>query len=299
MSQGDKYYGGFFWLAAISFIVPLFVGFNAFKAAAPTSKPVPNPDVSGVDHAVWDYLLKAYVSEGLIDYDGMKRDHLFREYLRELGAAKPEKLSNDAERLALMCNAYNAFVINGVITHKISKSVLDYKKDETGFFDVKEHILAGETLSLNELEHQRIRPTFKDPRVHVALVCAARSCPAIRAEAYVGDRIDEQLEDQSKLFANNPTYVHFDAENQQLNLSPILDWYGEDWNQRYPNGGYLQWIANLVDRAETKAAVESTIAGDVKKNFVKYDWSLNSLKEPGSGGGHSSGEFGSGSIQTE
>ena len=198
MSQGEKYYGGFFWLAAISFIVPFFVGINAFKAASPTTKPKPSPDVSGVDNALWDYLLKTYVADGLIDYDGMKRDHLFREYVRELGSAKPELLSTDSERLALMCNAYNAFVVNGVITHKIRKSVMDYNKNDVGFFDVKEHIFAGDTLSLNELEHQMIRPTFKEPRIHVALVCAAQSCPAIRAEAYVGARLDQQLDDQSK-----------------------------------------------------------------------------------------------------
>ena len=299
MSQGDKYYGSFFWLAAISFIVPFFVGINAFKAAAPTTKPTPNPDASGVDHALWDYLLKAYVANGLIDYDGMKRDHLFREYLRELGAAKPEALESDSDRLALMCNAYNAFVINGVISHKISNSVMDYSRDGVGFFDVREHILAGNTMSLNELEHQTIRPKFQEPRIHVALVCAARSCPAIRAEAFVGSRIDQQLEDQSKLFANNPKYVNFNAESNELELSPILDWYGEDWDAKYPVGGYLQWIAGLADEKELVSQLNSAIAGEINRKFVKYDWSLNSQREPGSSAGHSSGEFGSGSIQTE
>ena len=299
MSRGDQYYSGFFWLAAISFVVPLFVGISAFQAAAPTTKPIPDPDASGVDHGLWDYLLKAYVADGLIDYDGMKRDYLFREYLKELGAAKPEALKSDAERLALMCNAYNAFVVNGVITHKITKSVMDYKKGEVGFFDVKEHIYAGNTVSLNQLEHEMIRPVFKEPRVHVALVCAARSCPAIRPEAYFGNRIDQQLEDQSKLFANNPVYVRFNSETRQLDLSPILNWYGQDWDELYPQGGYLQWIAKLVEKTELKSKVESAISGEIEKNFVKYDWSLNSQREPGASSGHSSGEFGSGSIQTE
>ena len=78
MNKGNQYYGGFFWVAVISFIVPLVVAFKAFNDIKPTTKPTPAPDVSGVDHAVWDYLLKSYVSNGLVDYDGMKKDYLFR-----------------------------------------------------------------------------------------------------------------------------------------------------------------------------------------------------------------------------
>ena len=163
MSNGTKYYGGFFWVAAVSFIVPLFVGWQAFQNLQPTHKPTPTPDKSGVDHNVWDYLLKSYVADGLVDYDGMKKDYLFYEYLRELGTCDPQLLDTEDERLALACNAYNAFVVNGVISHKIYDSV-----DGRGFFDLKEHVFAGQTISLNDLEQEMIRPTFKEPRIHVA-----------------------------------------------------------------------------------------------------------------------------------
>ena len=123
MSKGSNYYGGFFWVALISFIVPLFVGWKAFENVRPTTKPTPQLDASGVDHGVWDYLLKSYVSAGLIDYEGMKKDYLFREYIRQLGACDPGCLETEDEKLALACNAYNALVINGVISHKISDTV--------------------------------------------------------------------------------------------------------------------------------------------------------------------------------
>ena len=67
MSSGEKYYGGFFWVAMISFIVPVFVAVAAFNSIKTTSKPTPELDASGVDHAVWDYLLKTYVANGLVD----------------------------------------------------------------------------------------------------------------------------------------------------------------------------------------------------------------------------------------
>ncbi len=295
MSKGENYYGGFFWVAIVSFIVPLFVGWKAFENIKPTTKPKPQVDASGVDNMVWDYLLKSYVSSGLVDYDGMKKDYLFREYLRELGSCNPEAIESQDGQLALACNAYNAFVINGVISHKINSTVNGFKVDGTDFFDLKEHIFAGRTISLNDLEHEIIRPTFKEPRIHVALVCAARSCPSIRAEAYVESRVREQLQDQSVQFANNLSYVDFDVEKKQLNLSPILKWYGDDWNERYPDGGYLAWIRELSNSQAIKDATNNVASGGATVGFFEYDWSLNSQAEPGAPAeNNSSGGFGSG-----
>lgn len=268
-----SYYGPFFWLAIISFTVPIVVAAKAFREVQLTSKPTPHPDASGVDHALWDYLLKSYVESGLIDYDGMARDHLFRTYLRQLSDAEPQKLTTSADQLALLCNAYNAFVINGVITHKIRDSVMDFQVDGKEFFDIPEHIFQGHTISLNQLEHQLIRERFQEPRIHVALVCAAKSCPSIRSEAYIGRRLARQLQDQSIQFANNPKYVNYQSSDDQLQLSPILNWYGDDWNA---TGGYLPWLAALVRDAETKQAIEQAQLGEKRVKFFDYDWSLNS-----------------------
>ena len=297
MSKKTEYFGGFFWIALVSFTVPFFVGWGAFQNLKQTSKPKPEVDASGVDHKIWDYLLKSYVSEGLVDYDGMKKDYLFLEYVREVGQCNPDALKTDDEKLALACNAYNALVIHGVVNHKITDSVMNHQFGDKEFFDVQEHLYAGKTVSLNDIEHKMIRPVFKEPRVHVALVCGARSCPAIRSEAYVGDKIQNQLEDQSRLFANSTKYVAFDAEAKELKLSSILKWYGDDFNERYPKGGYLEWIKELVKDDALKEKVEGAIAGDVKKSFFEYDWSLNSQADPSKSGGAAKpgGGFGSGS----
>ena len=253
MSKKTDYFGGFFWVALVSFIVPLFVGWYAFKNLETTSKPKPVVDASGVDHKIWDYLLKNYVSEGLVDYDGMKADYLFWEYLREIGECDPDALETKDQKLALACNAYNALVIHGVINHKITDSVMDHQFGDKNFFGVEEHFYAGKTVSLDNIEHDMIRPVFKEPRVHVALVCGARSCPAIRAEAYVGDRIQDQLHDQSCQFASNPKYVMYDADCDMLKLSSILQWYGGDFDERYPKGSYLAWIKELTEPELAKA----------------------------------------------
>ena len=301
MSNGNQYYGGYFWIALVSFIVPIFVGWKAFENVKPTTKPTPQVDASGVDHGVWDYLLKSYVASGLVDYDGMRKDYLFLEYVRELGGCDPEALESREEKLALLCNAYNAFVIDGVISHKIRDTVDGYTVDGTGFFDLTEHVFAGKTISLNDIEHKKVRPVFKEPRIHVALVCAARSCPSIRAEAYTGDRILEQLEDQSRLFANNPKYVKCDMEKKELKLSKILSWYGDDFNERYPDGGYLEWLEGLADDPKLKKALAGAIDEKVKVTFLDYDWTLNTQADPGKAAPKAkhSGGFGSGSSPDE
>ena len=295
-----SYYGPFFWIAAVSFIVPIFVAVRAFDHIGATAGPTPVPDASGVDHALWDYALKTYVANGLVDYDGIAKDQTFRTYLRQLGAARPEELATDGERLALLCNAYNAFVIDGVITHKIRDSVNNYSDPVTkaGFFDISEHILANTTLSLNEIEHKKIREPFGDPRIHVALVCAALSCPALRSEAYDGARLDAQLDDQSRLFANNPKHVAYDADSNTIRLSRILQWYGNDWET---SGGHLAWLQERVEDPALKEALRKAAADEIEVKYFEYDWVLNTSNalKPGGSADPSSGAFGSGSIPNE
>ncbi len=272
-TKKPSYYGPFFWVAAISFVVPLVVAFKGLQPIPVTTKPTPHPDVSGVDHALWDYLLKTYVENGLVDYEGIARDYLFRTYLRELAEAEPDKLATSDARLALLVNAYNAFVVEGVISHKIRHSVTDYQRDSKGFFDVEEHIFNSRTVSLNTIEHEFIRKPFKDPRIHVALVCAARSCPSIRPEAYVGKRLNRQLDDQSNLFANDPKYVTADANGDRLRLSSLLDWYVDDWDE---SGGYLVWLEARVISPAIKKTIARARRGETEITFMTYDWRLNS-----------------------
>lgn len=336
-TQEPNYYGRFFWISVTSFVVPLFVAYAAFTRLAPTTKPTPMPDVSGVDHKLWDYLLRTYVENGLVDYEGISKDYLFTTYLRQIAGAQPDRLATRDEKLALHCNAYNALVIYGVINHRIhrnEKNVLNFTprdaaarlkelnaeiealkrspqsdadeisrlvkqadrlRAESQFFRLKEHVFANRTISLDELEQDMIRPVFNEPRIHVALVCAARSCPAIRGEAYVGGRLEEQLQDQARLFANDSRYVSIE-KNGSLGLSPILKWYAEDWDV---HGGYLKWLRGLVTDDTIATKLDAAAENPAVVKFNDYDWTLNARS--GSAGGTSStgGGFGSGSVPNE
>lgn len=299
-----EYSGPWLWLALASFIMPIGVAVWAFRSIPePFTYPEINPDVSGVDQQLWDHLLRTYVANGLIDYDGLKRTHLFKTYIQQLASAQPEKLPDDDHRLAFLCNAYNAFVINGVLVHKVDSSVLDYKSaGGVGFFDVPEHILAGKTIDLNYLEHKVIREedkdlaerTYNEPRIHVALVCAAKSCPTIRPEAYFGDRLDEQLEDQATSFANKQEYVRYDADEKTLHLSPILKWYAVDFGGE---PGVLDFLAERVKSEQTLAGIAAARDRQAKIVYNDYNWSLNTQGKTSAS--KASTGFGSGSIPNE
>ncbi|MEQ8835342.1 MAG: DUF547 domain-containing protein [Lacipirellulaceae bacterium] len=307
MDKKKEYSGAYLWLAVACFVMPVAVAVAAFRSLPkPYTYAEIKPDSSGVDNQLWDQLLRNYVANGLVDYDGLKRDHHFEIYLKQLAKAQPEKLASDAERLALHCNAYNAFVINGVIIHKVKNNVLTDvvdqqdldgdgdREEDNVFFDHQEHIFGGKTISLNHLEHDVIRPTYNEPRIHVALVCAAKSCPEIRPEAYLGERIDEQLEDQATLFANNPKHVRYDEKEGKLYLSAILNWYSEDFDA---SGGVVGFLEKRAKGETLLAGLMKADQGEVEIVYNDYNWSLNTQgKTKTSGGGKS---FCSGSIPNE
>ena len=292
-----EYSGAFLWLATASFLMPFAVAAWAFtQVPRPYTYPEPQLDASGVDQRLWNHLLQNYVADGLVDYRGLRRDHHFKLYVSQLASAQPDALDRNGQ-LAFYCNAYNAFVMDGVIKHKIDDSVIDFKNEtDVGFFDLPEHILAGETTDLNTLEHKLIRPTFQEPRIHMALVCAAKSCPRIRAEAYTGDRIDQQLEDQATLFANNLEYVRFEEAENTLYLSPILNWYGEDFGGQ---PGYLSFLTERCQDGSLRQMIQKASQGDGSVAFNKYDWSLNSQTKSSGAGKKDAPALGSGTVHND
>jgi len=294
-----EYSGPLLWLSLASFLMPVAVAVWAFRdLPQPYTYPEIKPDVSGVDQQLWDHLLHTYVADGLIDYDGLKRTHLFKTYITQLANADPTKLPSDAHRLAFLTNAYNAFVINGVLVHRVKENILTEVVDQAGkkgvFFGLTEHVLAGETLSLDQLEKKRILPVYNDPRLHMALVCAARSCPSMRPEAYTGERIDAQLEDQAKLFANSPAQVRYDAEKKQLHVSRLLMWYSNDFRGQE---GYLDFLAQRTTDKMLLKGIAAVRSGDAEVTFNEYNWTLNTQGKAVAPTGNTN--FGSGSIPNE
>ena len=156
------------------------------------------------DHGAFDALLKAHVADGLVDYDAFAKAPSFPRYLSSLAAFSPASLPR-AEQLAFWINAYNAYTIQLINQHGERQSIRNINRTfgfvrGYGPWTEKLATVGGKAYGLDEIEQDIIRPTYQEPRIHFALVCAAMGCPPLRSEAYAGASLEAQLEDQGRLF---------------------------------------------------------------------------------------------------
>ncbi len=183
-------------------------------------------------------------------------------------ARSPLPVDSDT-RLALWCNAYNA----NVLAHALRASEgpgFTSVVNVPGFFDRERITVAGESLTLNDLENLRIRP-LGDPRIHAALVCAAQSCPPLRNEPFVADRLDEQLTDQCQRWINDP--VRFRVDGEGIHVSSILQWYAEDFRIP-PYGAELGFVLAFA-RQDGPLGAYIVNSESPAVHWLPYDWALN------------------------
>lgn len=213
-----------------------------------------------------DPILKQYVTDGRVDYRGLKADPApLKAYLKQAGAI-PEaefKSWDKKQQLAFLINLYNASTLQLIVDHYPVKSIKKIREGFKGPWDQNVVTLHGEKISLNTLEHKIIRPTYKDPRAHMALVCAAKGCPILRSEAYIAERLDDQLDDQSHRYLATPAGLVIDRKKGTAAISAIFKWYGGDF-------------ASVPDFVSNYS--EERIQG-LKITYLKYDWSLNEIGE--------------------
>ena len=225
------------------------------------------------DHSGFDALLKRHVDgSGLVDYAAMKSDPATLDgYIVSLATAPLADMGR-SERLTLLINAYNAFTLRLILDHYPIKSIKDIPKDER--WDAKRWNIGGNVLSLSQIEHEQIRPHFKEPRIHFALVCAAIGCPPLRDEAYDATRLDEQLDSQTRYVHAHDRWFQFDEATSSLELSSLYKWYGGDFEQVAPS---VQAYA-----AKYSPALNTSLnaGANVTVSFLDYDWSLNGQSEP-------------------
>jgi hypothetical protein len=226
------------------------------------------PGAAVFDNSTLCALLQAHVDEaGGVDYEGLHRDAASLDaYLRALASAPFSEMGRD-EKLAFLLNAYNAFTLRLVLDYWPVGSVRDIPSGER--WKARRWVLAGETVSLDEIEHDRIRPRFREPRIHFALVCAARSCPPLRAEAYTGARLEAQLADQARRVHRRDRWLRFDPASGTLHLTRLYDWYASDFLAAAPS------IEEYVAAHEVSVRAALAAGRRPRIGWLPYDWSLN------------------------
>ena len=237
------------------------------------------PAQAKFDHSAFDALLHAHVRNGMVDYDAFAAAPEFTSYLAKLASFDPATLSQP-EQVAFWIDAYNAYTIQLVNSHHERGSIRNINKSfgfvrAFGPWKEKLAVVGGKAYGLDEIEQDILRKRYQEPRIHFALVCAAMGCPPLRSEAYVGSRLDAQLDDQARTFVlQSPTKNRVDVAAKTVYLSPIFvefrD-YIKDFGGSEASVG--KFIAHYYPAGPERDLLTS---GEFKVEKTSYDWTLNS-----------------------
>lgn len=242
-------------------------GHSARRVSPPASAAAVEPDYS-----TWNRLLATYYDpvRGM-NYAGLKAHDsvALRDLRNSLGRVDATRLSQK-QQLAYWINLYNVSVVGVVVDHYPVESILDISSNRLVRHDVFKRpwvAVPSGRISLNDIENEKIRAAFKDPRIHFAINCAAKSCPPIRSEAYVGARIDAQLDDQIRRFVAGPAVrVEKRGDRAVVHTSRIMKWFRDDFEKW--GGGEEAFLRRYLPREK---ADQPSIAIE----YDDYDWTLN------------------------
>jgi len=212
-----------------------------------------------MDHSAFDALLKAHVTPaGKVDYAAIKtKINTLNEYISSLSKNVPNASLSKNEQLAFWINAYNANTIKLIVDNYPVASIMDIHSGKA--FDKKWISMGGETLSLNDIENNKIRAKFDEPRIHFAVNCAAKSCPPILNKAWTAANVQSNLEARTKAFINDGAFNKISTSTVQI--SKIFEWYAKD----FPS----DIVSYLIKYSDTP------IDPGAKVTYIEYDWALN------------------------
>lgn len=211
------------------------------------------------DSAAYRQILKNYrtmVGDASSSYAGVA---YYDPGLRTLSAQAMKDVetyrgSNPLEWKAFYINAYNIAVIDLVARNWPVKTILRVEGGKA--FTNPRLVLHGKRISLDDLEKRILQPA-KDPRIHFALVCAARGCPDLRKEPYMPHMLDRQLDDQARSFLHSSRGAVL--KGNTLHLSKLFEWYRQDFGD----------LRSFIGRYRKLPASVSLVAD------LEYDWRVN------------------------
>jgi hypothetical protein len=215
----------------------------------------------------WDGLARAHVRAGEVDYAALRGPArpALDGCVAELASVSSMDGWTRAEQVAWWVNAYNAWTVLLVVDNPGIASIRDLGWPLSSPWK-KEFVPLGAlgARTLDDIEHGILRKRYADPRLHAVLVCASRSCPALRSEAYTADRLEAQLDEAAALFLADPTKNRL--EGGTLKLSKIFSWYGADFDGVGGVRGFVR---------KHGPAAWAPVVGTAPVEFLVYDWSLN------------------------
>jgi len=208
--------------------------------------------------------LQKVVKNGSVDYAAAKNDASLQALIKTIAAADLSSASS-ATKQAFYINAYNLLVINSAAKAYPVESVMKIN----GFFDSKKFTVEGQSVTLNQIEKEYLIKTYGDARYHFVLVCGANGCPPITNFAYTAEKLEQQLESQTKKALNDNSFIKVSENN--VSLSQIFNWYSKDF------GTSKTAVVDFINKYR-----KDKIQSSVNIDYYKYDWSLNNTSSSSS-----------------
>lgn len=249
-------------------------------------------------YAPYANALQAFVTpDGLVRYKALKEKRAGLDaFIKNIEQLHPSVYDgwSENEKIAFWLNAYNAHVLRIIIEHypiraSFFKSVVFPRnsiQQIPGVFSNLKFTVMGKSMTLDDIEHNTLRKKFNEPRIHMALVCAALSCPPLRTEPFIAEKLDAQLNDQTKKFLANAKKFNVARANRVVYVSSIFKWFGEDFIKTFkPKSGYGKHgakensVLHFVSRFVNKNDREFLEKGSFDVQYLKYDWTLNEERE--------------------
>lgn len=220
--------------------------------------------LSQIDQKLTQFLQKS-VSDGLVNYQAIQSnqdDLISLIYSYSLVSKDDFDSWAETKGLSYLINYYNLATIDLIVQNYPVKSIKDIGGWFTSPWSIEFVMLFGKKVSLDYIEHTLIRKNFKEPRVHMALVCASIGCPILRNEAYTAENLNQQLDEQTKLYLESKNGLQIDEKKKKVSISSIFKWYKEDFSS----------VRDFIQIHSDKDLQNYTI------DFIDYNWNLNDLK---------------------
>jgi len=249
-----------------------------------------------LSHKGFTAVMKKFNSEGLINYKELKADpSLLMAYMKSLKEVTPAEFQkwSKKDKISLWINAYNAFTLKAIIDNYPIKSsffkLAIYPKNSirqiNGVWDKLKFPVLDKELTLEHIEHEILRKEFNEPRIHMALVCAALSCPPLREEAFTGEKFEAQMKDQAETFFAKPSNFKIESPKDIVYISQIFNWFGEDFIKNYGKNSKFanhdekeRSVLNYLSQFLSEADQRFLESAKIEIKYLKYDWTLNERK---------------------
>lgn len=186
-----------------------------------------------------------HIIKGAINYEAIQQDSTLNYIIEKIQTANINN-EDSLTQTAFLINAYNL----NVLAEIVKLLPLNFTVYRETFFSEISVKVAGKKYTFNQFRNEHLAFIATNPLFHFALVQSELSFPMLANYAYKPNKLNEQLEAQTRLVINHTNFLKLD--NKKISVPKFLKQYKKDLVGR--NGSIIKLINKYYnfDRHETK-----------------------------------------------